>query len=62
VISGEIKRKICGTIILPVALYGYENWSYTGRKECWLRVFENRVLINVFGTKMLEGTRGWEIA
>ena len=28
----------------------------------WLRLFENRVLINLFGTKMLEGTREWEIA
>ena len=56
-ISGEITRKIYGTIILPFVSHGYEDWSYTCRKECSLRVFENGILIGVFGTNMLEGTR-----
>jgi hypothetical protein len=39
------------TIILPVILYGCETWSLTIRKEHRLRVFENRVLRRVFGSK-----------
>jgi hypothetical protein len=34
-----------------------ETWSFTLRKECWLRVFENRVLRIIFGLKRDEGTR-----
>jgi hypothetical protein len=37
--------------ILPVVLYGYEYWSLTLREEQRLRVFENRVLRNIFGPK-----------
>jgi hypothetical protein len=44
------------TIILPVVLYGCENWSLTLRKEHRLRVFENRVLRRVFGPKRDEVT------
>jgi len=47
----NIKIKIYGTIILPVVLYGFETWSLTLKEECWLRVFENRVLRRVFGPK-----------
>jgi hypothetical protein len=43
--------KICRTIILPVVLYGRETWSPTLREERRLRVFENRVLRRIFGTK-----------
>jgi hypothetical protein len=32
-------------------LYGCETWSLTIRKERRLRVFENRVLIRIFGPK-----------
>jgi len=39
------------TIILHVVLYGCENWSLTMREECRLRVFENRVLRRIFGSK-----------
>jgi hypothetical protein len=42
-LSRNLKR-IYETIILPVILYGYENWSLTLREEHRLRVFENRVL------------------
>ena len=47
------------TIILPVVLYGCETWSLTLREERRLRVFENRVLRRVFGSKRDEVTREW---
>jgi hypothetical protein len=43
--------KIYKTIILPVVLYGCETWSLTLREEHRLRVFENRVLRRIFGSK-----------
>jgi len=43
-------------IILPVVLYGCENWSLTFREEHRLRLYENRVL-RVFGPKRDEVTR-----
>jgi hypothetical protein len=48
-LSKNIKIKIYKTIILPVVLYGWENWSLTLREEHRLRVFENRVLRRIFG-------------
>jgi len=47
----NLKIKIYGTIILPVFLYRCENWSLTLREERRLRVFGNRVLRRVFGSK-----------
>jgi hypothetical protein len=47
------------TITLPFVLYGYETWSLTLREENWLRVFENRVLREIFGTKRDKVTMGW---
>ena len=47
------------TIILSVVLYGCETWSLTLREECRLRVFENRVLKRIFGTKRDEVTGEW---
>ena len=44
---------------MPVVLYGCENWSLTLREERRLRVFENRVLGRVFGTKWDEVTGEW---
>jgi len=38
-------------IVLPVVVYGCETWSLTLREERRLRVFENRVLRRIFGTK-----------
>jgi hypothetical protein len=46
-------------IILPVVLYGCETWSLTLKKEHRLRVFENRVLRRIFGTKRDEVTGEW---
>jgi len=53
--DGDVYR----TIILPVVLYGCETWSLTLREERRLRVFENRVLRRVFGTKRDEVTGEW---
>ena len=51
--------KIYRTVILPVVLYGCETWLLTLREERRLRMFENRVLRRVFGTKRDEVTREW---
>jgi len=47
-----IEIKIHKTVILPVA-YGCETWSLT------LRVFENRVLRRIFGSKSDQVTAEW---
>jgi hypothetical protein len=53
-ISKNLKIKIYKTVILPVVLYGCETWSLTLREEHRLRVFENRVLRKIFGSKREE--------
>jgi hypothetical protein len=45
------KIKTHRAIILPAVLYGCETWSLTLREERTLRVFENRILKRVFGSK-----------
>jgi len=47
--------------ILSVFLYtyGWETWSLTLREERRLRVFENRVLRRIFGSKRDEVTGEW---
>jgi hypothetical protein len=57
-ISNDLKIKIRRTVILPVVLYGCETWSLTLREEHRLRVFENRVLSRIFGSKRVED-RSW---
>ena len=47
------------TIILPVVLYGCETWSLTLREEHRLRVFENKVLKEIFGANRDEITGEW---
>ena len=49
---------LCYTMCF-VVLCGFENWPSTSRKEHRLRVFENRVLTEVFGPKMT-GNKGIE--
>jgi len=39
-LSKHLKIKVYRNIILPLALYGCENWSLTLREERRLRVFE----------------------
>ena len=45
-----MKVKIYKTI-LPVVLYGCEEWSLALREGRRLRVFENRILRRIFGPK-----------
>ena len=58
-LSQNLQIEIYRTIILPMVLYGCENWSLTLREERRLRVFENRVLMKVFGPKRDEVTGEW---
>ena len=37
-----------------VVLYGCETWSFSLREECRLRVFENRILRQIFEPNMNE--------
>jgi hypothetical protein len=59
-----ITMSICGCIklykitILPI-LYGCETWFLTLREEHSLRVFESKVLRNIFGYKIDEVTGEW---
>ena len=53
------KIKIYRTTILLIVLYGCETWYLTLREEHRLRVFENRVLREVFWAKTDEVTREW---
>jgi hypothetical protein len=55
----NVKVKIRKTIILLVILYGCETWSLTLREEHRQKVFENRVLRNIFGPKRDEVTGEW---
>jgi hypothetical protein len=57
--SKKIKIIIYKTVILPVVLCGCETLSLTLRKEHRLRVFENRVLNRILGSKSDEVTGGW---
>jgi hypothetical protein len=58
-ISKNVKIKINMTIILHVVLHGCEIWSLTLREKRRLKVFENRVLRRIFGTKRDEVTWKW---
>jgi hypothetical protein len=46
-------------IILPVVLHECGTWSLTWKKECRLRVFENRALRGLLGPKRDEVTGKW---
>jgi hypothetical protein len=50
-LSKNLKIRIYRTTTLPVVLYGCETWSLTLKEERKLRVFENRVLRRIFGSK-----------
>jgi hypothetical protein len=41
------------TILLKIVLYGSEAWSLTLRKECRLRVLENRILNENLGPRRM---------
>ena len=50
-LTKNINIKIHRTIILPVVLYGCETWSLALKEEHRLRVFENRILRRILGSK-----------
>jgi len=54
-----LKFKRYRTIILPVVLYGCETWSVALREERRLRVFENMVLMRIFGCRRDEVIWEW---
>ena len=58
-LSKNLTIRIYRTIILPVVLYGRETWSLTLKEGRRLRVFENRVLRRIFGSKRDEVTGDW---
>jgi hypothetical protein len=58
-LSRNVEVKIHKTIILPVVLYECETWSLVLREGHRLRVFENRVLIRIFGPKSDEVSGEW---
>ena len=58
-LSKKLKVNTNKTIILPVLLYGCETWSLTLREEHRLRVFENKILRNIYGAKRDEITGEW---
>jgi hypothetical protein len=55
-LSKNLKIKMYITITVLVVVYGGETWSLTLRGECRLRVFENRVVRRIFGSKRDEVT------
>jgi len=59
-LSKNIKFNVYRTIILPVVLYGCENWSSPLREECRLRVLENTVLRRIIESKKERRDRGVE--
>jgi hypothetical protein len=59
-LSKNLKIKTHRTIILPFVMYGCVTWLLTLREEHRLRrVFENRVLMRIFGPKRDEVTGEW---
>jgi len=58
-LSKNIKIKIHRSKTLPIVLYGCENWSLNLREKHRLRVFKNRVLKKIFGSKTDEVTGEW---
>jgi hypothetical protein len=55
----ELKIETYTTITLPFVLYGCETWSIILREKRRFRVFENRVLRKIFGSKMEEVREYW---
>jgi hypothetical protein len=51
--------KMYRNIILSVALYGCETWYLTLKERRRLRLFDNRVLRRLFGSKRDEVTGEW---
>jgi len=58
-LSKNLKIKIYRIIILPVVVYGCENWPLTLREERKLRLFENMVMRRILGPRSDEVTGEW---
>jgi hypothetical protein len=58
-LSKNFRIQTYRTVIFPLVLYGCETWSLTLREERRLRVFENRVLWKIFGSKRDEVKGEW---
>jgi hypothetical protein len=58
-LSKNLKIRIYKTIILPVVLYGCENFPLTLREGHRLRLFQNRVLRRIFEPKRDEVMGEW---
>jgi hypothetical protein len=58
-LAKNVKITIHDLKFLPVVLYGCEKWFLTLREEHRLKVFENRVLRNIYGPKRDEVTEDW---
>jgi hypothetical protein len=58
-LSKNIKIRIYKIIILPVVLYGCKTYSLTLREKHRPRMFENRVLMRIFGPRRDEVTGDW---
>jgi hypothetical protein len=56
-LSRNVKVKMYKTMILPLVLYGYKNWSLTLREDAVM--FENRVLKRIFGPRRDGVTGEW---
>jgi len=52
--------KIYRTVIFPVVVYGCKTWSLKLREKHKMRVFENRALRRIFGSKRDEVTGEWK--
>jgi hypothetical protein len=57
--SKRLKLKLCKIIILPMVLYGWQNFYLILREENRLRVYENTFLRRMFGPRRDEVTGGW---
>ena len=58
-LSKKLKVNMYKTIVLPVALYACDTWSFTLREEHRLRMYANKVLRKFFGAKRDEITGEW---
>jgi hypothetical protein len=57
-LSKNIKIRMYKTIILPLVIYGCKTSSLTLREEHGLKVFENRMMKEIFGPRRDEVTGG----
>jgi hypothetical protein len=55
----KFTHQVYRTTILLVVLCGCKTWFFTLREECRPRVFENRVLRRIFGSKRDKVTGEW---